>query len=189
MFFAVSIVVDVEPAVQPEPRVEHECAHKGPGPVACVLQQRGQCRQLRTEAEQAVRSDAMDWRRDAGEHRGVRRERQRCRAVRACQSQPLAREPIELRRQPGRAAEGADAIRAERVDGDEQQVAAGAGAMANDRRGSPPHDKGNHARRQQNRNEKPEDPHTALRTLASRSVLVQEFGLRPRHTATILATL
>ena len=57
--FPVPIVVDVEPAIQAEPRVENEGADKCTGAIAGGLEHGGERRQIRAEPKQSVRAEAM----------------------------------------------------------------------------------------------------------------------------------
>ena len=124
MLVAIAVVVDVEASREAEARVQHERSHERSGPVPGVLQDRRQRRQFRSETKQSIRAHAVNGRRHRGEHRRVGRKRERRGRVRARQHEPAGRETIQRRREVRGPAERADAIGAQRVDGDEQEVAA-----------------------------------------------------------------
>ena len=126
-FLAVPIVVDVEPAVQAEARVEDEGADERARPVAGALEHGGQRRQLRAEPKQAVGAEAVHRRRHGRQDGCVRGKRQRRGAVRAREPEAFGCELVEVRGEAGAAAERADPIEAQRVDRDEEHVAAAAG--------------------------------------------------------------
>src|SRR5262249_33007047 len=126
--FAIPFVVHVEAAVEAESGVERESADEGAGAVAGRLEEHRKSRNLLTEAKQSVGADAMRRRRDAREDRRVRRQRQRRAGVGAGETNALAGDPIERWCQPRPTAEGADPVAPQRVDGDQQEVAADARA-------------------------------------------------------------
>ncbi len=121
---AAPIVVHVEVAVEAEPGVQHERPHECPRPVSRFLQHRGERRRL-AESERGVVADAMGEGLEASENRRMSRQRHWNRRECRLEAEAALGEPIERRRQTGRIAVGADAIRTKGVDRDEEHVAAG----------------------------------------------------------------
>ncbi len=128
MTLAVAVVVDVEAAVQPEARVEHERPDECARAVPRGLQGRRQRGRVWSEPEQAVRSKAMNGWLRCREDGCVGRQRQRCRRVRPREPESPGGKTIEIRRQPELAAERADAVCSQRVNRDQKHVAAAARA-------------------------------------------------------------
>jgi hypothetical protein len=125
-FLSVTIIVGVEAAVQAEPRVQDERPDEGARPVAGRFEHGRQRGQARAETEQPVGAKAVHRRRDGGQDRGVRGKRQRHGAVGTRQTETAGRERVEIGGQTPAPAECADTIDAQRVDRDQQHVAAAA---------------------------------------------------------------
>ena len=118
-----AIVVDVEPSVQPEARVEDERAHECGGAVAGAFERRCERRRVAESESAVVAHGVVQW--IARRHQArVRRQRERNVRVRPIEPQPGPRESIDGGREPAVAAVRADAICAKRVDRDEQDVGA-----------------------------------------------------------------
>jgi hypothetical protein len=116
-----AVVINVEPAVQPEAPLERhaadECARREP----LGLQHGGDRRQPRLQPVSAVIADAVFEGIGTGKDAGVRGPRQD--GVRVCEVEPrsVRRERVEIRR-ARRAAVAAERVGAQRVDGHEQDV-------------------------------------------------------------------
>ena len=120
----VLVVVDVEPGVQPEARIEHESGDERASAVPGCLQRARERGMTAVETKRSVVADAIDeWIR-AGQQRCVRGERQRHMGVGRFEAQSLGGEPIDRRRQTSGATVGAHVIRAQGVDGNQQDVRA-----------------------------------------------------------------
>ena len=116
------VEIGVEPLSDPPPSVEDERADEPAGAVALPLQHLGQGRLLIADVELAVVADAVEGRERAGEQRCVRRQRQRRDRRRLREAQPARGEAVEDRGLRRGVAVGADAIRAERINRDDQDV-------------------------------------------------------------------
>ena len=112
-----AIVVRVEALRQPEAAVEDEGADERRRLIAGALEQTRDRRVIVGQRVDAVFADAMDGRRQAGEDRRVRWQRQRHRAARVREPHARRRETIQRGRDTD-----AKSIRPERIDGDEQHV-------------------------------------------------------------------
>ena len=124
---AVAVVVFVEVAIETKPRAQHSRADECSRPISCALQHGGERRRV-TEPERRVVTDTVGERLEPRENGRVRRQRHRDGRKCRFESDAALRKAIEHGRQVGRVAVGADAIRAQRVDGDQQHVAARGGA-------------------------------------------------------------
>ena len=133
-FFAIAIVVDVEAAVEAETRVEDERADERARAIAGTLEHVASVGSAGPRRKRPFVRTPWTRRRRRGEDRGMRRQRQRRGRIGARELEPFGREPIQARRQPGGSAERAHAIGAQRVDRDQQHVAAAAGAGRQKRR-------------------------------------------------------
>ena len=111
------VVVDVEPLPQPESVIEHERANEGGGVVARALQQPRQRLMRAGERVDPVLAHAVHRRQQPGMNRRMRRQCQRHRGARRDEAEARRGQAIDRRRNAR-----ADAIRAEGVDGDEQDV-------------------------------------------------------------------
>jgi hypothetical protein len=121
---AQAIVVDVEPPVEAEPRVEREGAHEGTRRVAGPLEEGGQRVDATGEPEAGVVTDTVIERVPAGEDVGVRRQRHHVLGMRLLEAHAAGGQAVDpgcLDRPIPVTAEG---IRPERVDGDEEDVEA-----------------------------------------------------------------
>ena len=118
------VVVDVEPAVQPESRVQRERAHERAGAIAALLQARGQRGRARGEAEAGVVAHAVLERIAAREDVRVRRQGHDVVGVRALEPHALRRQPVDPGRPRPRVPVGAQRVRPQRVDGDQEDVEA-----------------------------------------------------------------
>ena len=116
-----AVVVDVEAAAQTEARVENERADECAGAVPRVTQDRRERRHVRSHSRRAVVVNAVRRGHESGQDRGMSRQRQRNVGMRARETDTAGREAVERRRQRA-ASVGADAIGAQRIDGDEQHV-------------------------------------------------------------------
>ena len=92
------VVVDVEPAVEAEARVEGERAHEGAGAIAGLAQERGQGVGVRREAEARVVADAVVERVAAGEDVRVRGQRHHVLGVGLLEAHARRGQPVH----PGR---------------------------------------------------------------------------------------
>ena len=109
------IVVGVEADRQAEPAIEDVGADKRAGAIARVVKG---ARERRPSGERdAVQADAVFSRQRAGHDRGVGRKRQRHRAARVAEAHAARRQPVDRRRQAA-----PDPVRAQGVDGDEEDV-------------------------------------------------------------------
>ena len=121
---AEAVVVDVEPAVQPEAPFERHAADEGARLEPLVLQHRRDRRHAGLQPVAAVIADAVLVGVGAGEDARMRRPGQRGVRVREVEPRAARRERVEVRR-PRRAAVAAHRIRPQRVDGDEEDVLIG----------------------------------------------------------------
>ncbi len=143
------VIVDLEPAPQAEPAVEHEGADEGAGAVALRREQRGQGGRPLGEGADAVVAQAVMRRQKAGEHAGVRWEGERHRRRGLREAHPVARQAVE----PGRfgcpVAIRADSVGSHRVEGHEQQIRAWRSSSVP--AGAPPEDQDCGTERQEKR--------------------------------------
>ncbi len=119
------VVVHLEPAVEPEARVERERADEGPGAPALLAQDRGEGRPVRGETEARVVVNPVAQRVVAGEQVGVRGQGHH--VVRPCrlEADALGRQAVDPRRPRVAAAVAAERVRAQRVDGHEEDAEPG----------------------------------------------------------------
>ncbi len=120
--FADPVVVDVEAGVQTEALIEREPADERAGREAERLQPRRQRVGLRLDPIAVVVADAVLVGIGAGQDAGVRRQRDDGVRVREGEARAARGERVEVRR-AGAAAVGRQRIGAQRVDGDEEDVA------------------------------------------------------------------
>jgi hypothetical protein len=121
-------------------------AHEGRGAVPAALEERGQGLMFRVEREDDVVADPVHGRVEAGEDRGMRGSGHRHRALRLLEAHAAGGERVQARR-PGRGvAVRAHVVRAEGVDGDEEEIG-WARAMSRPPSDGEP-DRGDHGRRE-----------------------------------------
>ncbi len=125
-----AVVVDVESLGQPEARVQGVAADERRRGVAAGLQQLGEGLKLRRDDEAPVVADAVGRRRPADEQAGVGRERQGDVGESPSEDRPRRREPVDVGGPDVVRVVAAQAVGAERVDGDEQEIEAGLGSGA-----------------------------------------------------------
>jgi hypothetical protein len=119
---AVLVVVDVEVRIEAEARVERKRADERAGGVAGVLQDSGDGGVLRIEHEAGVVAHAVLVRQQTGEDVRVRREGDDVVGVGVVEVDAAARQLVEERRLHAIRAGEADAVGAQRVDSDEDDV-------------------------------------------------------------------
>ena len=124
------VVVDVEPPREAEAAIQHVGADERGGRVAACLQERGQGLPILGEHVGAVVVHAVVRRLEAAQDRRVGRQRQRDRRQRLLEHRALRGEGVDVRRQARGPAVGADPVRAQRVDGDEEDARPRAGPPA-----------------------------------------------------------
>jgi hypothetical protein len=115
------VVVDLEPLGQTEAAVEHRRRHERGGAIAAPAQRLGQRGGVVAESVQAVVADAVRRRIAAGQHRGVRRQRDRRRGIGALEAGPPSRQLVERRGARVAVTVGADAIGARGVERDQDE--------------------------------------------------------------------
>ena len=119
--FPESIVVDVEPLIQAETRVQRKGGDEGTGRVTSLLENRRERTCARREPIAAVLADAVDVRILTGENARVRWQRKDGLRMRKREADAFARKPVERGRRC-RAAVRAERIRAQCVDRDEENI-------------------------------------------------------------------
>ncbi len=118
-----AVVVDVEAARQAEAGVEREGADEGAGAIAARVEQRRERVGGGRETEAGVFADAVAERIDAREDVGVRRQRHDRRGVGLIEADAGGGEAVDPGGGDRAVAVGADRVGAQRVDGDEEDVA------------------------------------------------------------------
>ena len=120
-----SCVVDVEAAIETGRRaafrVENQRSDERAGPVAVVAQELRQVRNRRGQRCAEI-VHAVARRKRARQQRRVRHRRHGRLRERAGEDDAVARQQVEVRRQPARRTEKAHAVRARRVERDQQDV-------------------------------------------------------------------
>ena len=119
----IAVVVLVEPAAEPETRIEDEGADEGARPVAGTLQHGRQSGDAFVQTERTICVDAVRAWRAAGENRGMRRQRHRRVRVRVGVTDTRRGKAIERRCEASAIAVRAEPIAAERVNCHQQHVA------------------------------------------------------------------
>ena len=109
----------VEALIEPEGGGHRVRADEGRGPIPLALQQRRDRRVFRAKIEHDVAADAVNRRVLASEDGRVGGTGERHRRLRLVEPHAALRERIERRCCAGRGSVGADVIRAQRIDGDE----------------------------------------------------------------------
>ncbi len=123
----VTVVVDVEPAIEPELRVERKRADERSGGVARAAQDGGEGRHRRREPEAAVLAHAVLKRIEPGEDVGVGGQRHHVVSVGVGEHPPLGGQAIENGSLRPPVAGETRRVGAQGVDGDQDDVASGAG--------------------------------------------------------------
>ena len=119
------VVVAIEAAIETEGRLQRCAADESAGGIAAAAQRLGEGGHARPEAKPVVGADAVRGRVQSGEHARVRRQSERNLRHRGGETERVLCKAIERRRQPLRGAVGTESIGAQRVDGDEDNGAAG----------------------------------------------------------------
>ena len=119
------VVVDVEAPVEPEPGVEREGADEGPGAPAPLLENRGEGGPVGREAEARVVVNAVAQGVLAGEQVGVGGQGHDVVRPGRLEANALGGEAVDPRRSRVAPAVAAECVRAEGVDGDDQDAEPG----------------------------------------------------------------
>ena len=119
------VVVDVEAPVEPEAGIEREGAHEGPGAPAPLVENRGEGGPVGRETEARVVANAVAQGVLAGEQVGVGGQGHDVVRPGRLEANALGGEAVDPRRPRVAPAVAAERVRAERVDGDEQDAEPG----------------------------------------------------------------
>ena len=114
-------VVVLEALVEPELGREHDGGDEGGAGVALLARALRQRLRRGRETRLAVAAQRVAQRIEAGEQRGVRRQGQRRHGARVLEHDALARQTVEVRRQPLRAAVAAERLRVGRVEREQHE--------------------------------------------------------------------
>ena len=122
---AQTVVVDVEAPVEPEPGIERERAHEGPGAPSPLVENRGEGGPVGRETEARVVVNAVAQGVQAGEQVGVRGQGHDVVRPGRLEANALGGEAVDPRRPRVAPAVAAERVRAQRVDGDDQDAELG----------------------------------------------------------------
>ena len=121
---AVVVVVDVEPAVQPESGIENESADESAALITRAMKRRREGGNGSVQPKRAVIVDSVPGRIERGEYGAVRGKSERNVGKDPLEANPLARKPIQMGSESRLRAIASEPVEPERVQGYEEQVSA-----------------------------------------------------------------